>query len=320
MSSLNIPNDYPVDLVGPDISAHAPGNTGIPYVWSFAAAEPGPHAVITAIVHGNEPCGAVTLDWLLQRRVRPVAGRLTLAFMNVEAYRRFDAADPNASRWVDEDLNRVWAADVLASERDSAELCRAREVQPVIASADFLLDIHSMQKPAPPVMLAGWLDKGIALARLVGVPELIVVDRGHAAGFRMRDHGRFADHGTQAAALLIECGQHWDRTAGDLARQAAARFLTGLGIAGRDLLEELGAGTPPPQLVYEVTEAVTITAKRFTFAEAFSGGEVIAEEGTLLGHDGDREVRTPYPDCLPVMPSKRLWRGQTAVRLARRRD
>ena len=209
---------------------------------------------------------------------------------------------------------------MLASERDSAELCRAREVQPVIASVDFLLDNHSMQKPAPPVMLAGWLDKGIALSRLVGVPELIVVDRGHAAGLRMRDHWRFADPGTQAAALLIECGQHWDRTAGDLARQAAARFLTGLGIAGRDLLEELGAGTPPPQLVYEVTEDVTITAERFTFAEAFSGGDVIAEEGTLFGHDGDREVRTPYPDCLLVMPSKRLWRGQTAVRLARRRD
>jgi len=134
------------------------------------------------------------------------------------------------------------------------------------------------------------------------------------------DHGRFADPGTQAAALLIECGQHWDRTAGDLARQAAARFLTGLRIAGRDLLEELGAGTPPPQLVDEVTEAVTITAERFTFVEVFSGGEVIAEEGTLLGHDGDREVRTPYPDCLLMMPSKRLWRGQTAVRLARRRD
>jgi hypothetical protein len=295
MSSLNIPNDYPVELIGPDISAYAPGNTGIPYVWSFEASAPGPHAMITAIVHGNEPCGALTLDWLLRRELRPAAGRLTLAFMNVAAYARFDPADANASRWVDEDMNRVWGAQVLASDRDSVELRRAREMQPVIASADFLLDIHSMQKPAPPVMLAGWLDKGVALARLVGVPELIVVDRGHAAG------------------------QHWDRASGALAREAAARFLTGLGLTGPELLDELGAGTPPAQTVYEVTEAVTITAERFTFAREFTGGEVIAEAGTLLGHDGAREVRTPYPDCLLVMPSKRLWKGQTAVRLARRR-
>jgi len=40
--------------------------------------------------------------------------------------------------------------------------------------------------------------------------------------------------------------------------------------------------------------------------------------GTLLGHDGERPVVTPHDDCMLVMPSKRLWTGQTAVRLARR--
>jgi hypothetical protein len=49
----------------------------------------------------------------------------------------------------------------------------------------------------------------------------------------------------------------------------------------------------------------------------FTGLEVIAEAGTLIGWDGDREVRTPYDDCVLVMPSKRLYRGQTAVRLGR---
>ena len=67
-----------------------------------------------------------------------------------------------------------------------------------------------------------------------------------------------------------------------------------------------------------MTEAVTIIGETFNFAGDFTGGEVITEEGTLLGHDGDREVRTPYPDCMLVMPSKRLWKGQTAVRLAHR--
>ena len=37
----------------------------------------------------------------------------------------------------------------------------------------------------------------------------------------------------------------------------------------------------------------------------------------LIVTDGDREVRTPYDDCVLVMPSKRLYRGQTAVRLGR---
>ncbi|MCH8950500.1 MAG: succinylglutamate desuccinylase/aspartoacylase family protein, partial [Proteobacteria bacterium] len=193
MSSLNIPNAYPVELTGPDLTAYATGNQGIPYLWSFKARKPGPHVMITALVHGNEPCGAVALDWLLQRGIRPLRGRLTLGFINVAAYGQFDAADPNASRWVDEDFNRLWAPEVLASERDSVEARRAREVRPVVASADFLLDIHSMQKPSPPLLMAGWLDKGVRLARMVGVPDRVIVDRGHAGGLRMRDHGRFGD-------------------------------------------------------------------------------------------------------------------------------
>lgn len=318
MSSLNIPNAYPVELTGPDLTAYATGNQGIPYLWSFAAKKPGPHVMITALVHGNEPCGAVALDWLLQRGIRPLRGRLTLGFMNFAAYEQFYATDPNASRWVDEDFNRLWAPEVLASERDSLELRRAREVRPVVASADFLLDIHSMQKPSPPLMMAGWLDKGVRLARMVGVPDRVIVDRGHAGGLRMRDHGRFGDPETAAAALLIECGQHWAATAGDLAKEATARFLTGLGVTDAALLEELHPAPPPEQSVYQVTEAVTIIGEAFTFAEEFTGGEVITEEGTLLGHDGGREVRTPYPDCMLVMPSMRLWKGQTAVRLAHR--
>ena len=38
----------------PALDTYRNGNAGIPYVLSFAAAEPGPHAVLTALIHGNE--------------------------------------------------------------------------------------------------------------------------------------------------------------------------------------------------------------------------------------------------------------------------
>ena len=67
----------------------------------------GPHAMISALVHGNELCGAIALDRLLRNRLRPRRGRLTLAFMNVEA---FHSNPPR--RFLDEDMNRVWAPEV----------------------------------------------------------------------------------------------------------------------------------------------------------------------------------------------------------------
>ncbi|MEZ5649606.1 MAG: hypothetical protein R3E87_03560 [Burkholderiaceae bacterium] len=74
----------------------------------------------------------------------------------------------------------------------------------------------------------------------------------------------------------------------------------------------------PPRGRLGGDRAVTIAGEALRFALPFTGGEVIERAGTLLGHDDDRPVLTPYDDCMLVMPSKRLTRGLTAVRLARR--
>jgi hypothetical protein len=69
--------------------------------------------------------------------------------------------------------------------------------------------------------------------------------------------------------------------------------------------------------VIEVTEAVTITTGQFEFTGEFRGLEVLPKRGTPIGRDGEREIATPYDDCVLIMPSRRLVKGQTAVRLGR---
>ena len=68
--------------------------------------------MISAVVHGNEPCGAIALDWFFKNDYRPKYGKITLGFMNIDAYLTFDKDNPNQSRWVDEDFNRLWAPGV----------------------------------------------------------------------------------------------------------------------------------------------------------------------------------------------------------------
>lgn len=316
MNTINIPNEYAVQLSPPDISPYKNGNTGIDYIWTFDSGIPGPHACVTAVVHGNELCGAITLDWLMSSNFRPVAGKVSFGFMNTEAYQNFDAKNPNASRWVDEDFNRLWAETVLESERNSAELSRARVVRPFIETVDYLLDLHSMQHPAPPLMLSGNHERARALAAKVGVPTDVIADSGHAAGKRMRDYAAFDDPNSEKTALLIECGQHWEAKTVPLSKLATARFLTSVGVADASLLE--GLGKPSAQSFYRVTDAITIETDNFTFVKPFIGGEVLPKKGTLIGTDGGRPIFTPYDNCLLIMPTKRRWKGQTAVRLARR--
>jgi len=312
--------NYTVELSPPDIEPYRSGNTGVEYVTTFDSGVAGPHVLVTALTHGNEICGAIALDRLFRAALRPRQGKLTLAFDNVAAYHSFDRRVPAASRFIDEDFNRLWAPATLDGPRQSTELARARALRPVVDAADFLLDIHSMQYSTAPLMLAGTLDRSVALARRVGIPELIMCDAGHAAGPRMRDYGGFGDPASTKTALLIESGQHWERRAAEVATDVMLRFLITFGSLTRDDAEALAGpdfDTRPRQRVIEVTEAITIGGDNFEFVQDFRGLEVLTPKGTLIGRDNGREVRTPYDDCVLIMPSRRLAKGQTAVRLGR---
>jgi predicted deacylase len=307
-----------VEISAPDLGGHRQGNSGIPGVTTFVARRGGPHVVISALVHGNELCGAWAILTLLQHRIRPNRGRLSLALVNLAAFSTFGPGNPKASRYLDEDLNRVWMPAALDSLRRSVELDRAREIRPLIEDADFLLDIHSMQTPGPPLALTGITEKGRRLSAAMGFPACVVADAGHPNGARMRDFGAFADPGSPRTAILVECGQHWAKSSIAVAITTCRQFLAALDVVEPEMLDRLG---PPPegarQRVVEVTEVVTVADGRFRFVGDFNGLERIPRAGTVIAHDGSRPIRTPYDDCVLIMPSRRLAPGLTAVRLGR---
>ena len=47
------------------------------------------------------------------------------------------------------------------------------------------------------------------------------------------------------------------------------------------------------------------------------GMMVIGRRDTPIARDGGREIRTPYDDCVLIMPTRRPRKGETAVRLGR---
>ena len=308
----------------PDIRAWQHGNTGLLYVWRFASDIAGPHVCVTALVHGNEVCGAIAADWLLRELHSGLLvqqGTLSIVFANVDAYHSFDRAKPFDSRCVEEDFNRLWDVTTLDGSRDSRELRRARELRPFYDTVDHLLDLHSMTEPAPPIGLAGDTAKSLALARAVGVPEHILVDSGHAAGKRLRDYVDFGDPQSAKSALLVECGQHWEAAVGDVAKQVVLRFLNHFGaLDAQWVAAHLEAGNPPAQRVVDISTVITVKSAEFRWIRPLRGLEVIVEAGTLIAIDGNVEVRTPHVDAVMVMPVPNPKVGQTAVRIGRFRS
>jgi succinylglutamate desuccinylase len=315
------------DLAQPDISAWRAGNTGVEGVWQFDSGKPGPTVMISALVHGNELCGAWAIKGLLEAAIRPEQGRLTLAFCNLAAFDRFDINAHDNSRFVDEDLNRQWSAERLQTA-NSQERRRAKALEPFVAQADWLLDLHSMHEAAAPLLLTGMQARNIELARALRSPEYIVVDAGHKDGVRMRDYGRFADlceasdNGTRS--LLIECGFHGDLASRTVAQDMCTRFLQESKTISAETLAQLLPGwrqaDAAQQWALDVTGPVVCKSENFRFDQPYQGLEMIAQAGTVIGWNESEAVTTPYDNCVLVMPSTRQAKaGVTVVRFAHRR-
>ena len=311
---------HPVQVEPPVLSRWAASPTGVAYVHEREAGAPGPEVLLTALVHGNEYSGALALDAFLRSGLLPRRGRITAAFCNIAAFGTFDAAQPDASRFIDEDFNRVWSADALDGKGETAELVRARALRPFVDRATHLLDLHSMHEPCVPLMLTGLLPRNIAFAQGLQVAGEIIVDAGHADGQRMRDYGAFGEADGSRIALLLEAGQHWDPSSVAVARNMLMRFLVRAGaIDGVDepdgwLMSDAAASAP-----VTVTHRVVARSMDFEFMDDYRGGEVIRTAGTPIARDAGEPVLTPYDDCVLVMPSLRQLRpGVTTVRLGRR--
>lgn len=310
-----------IELDPPDLSPWRLGNTGVDYVHRFESGRPGPVVMVQALTHGNEICGAIALDWLLRQSPSLARGSLIVAFANIDAFERFDPESPHASRFVDEDFNRVWDDAVLDGPGDSVELRRARQLRPFVDQADYLLDIHSMHEACRPIMVCGMLDKGAEFARELGVPGDLLIDTGHPAGLRMRDRGGFGEVSSHKNALLIECGQHWEASATEVAIDTLVRFLAVTGLVQADWVRaHLRRSPAPRQRLVRVSQAVVAHSAEFRFLVPQEGLGIVPA-GTPIAQDGERIWYAPYDETVLVMPSSAHARpGTTMVRLGRYED
>jgi predicted deacylase len=316
------PSPYLIELTPPDIAPYAKGNTGVPFITTFDSGKAGPHVWVQALTHGNEICGALALDWLFKQNPSPVAGKLTLAFGNVEAFERYDPNDPDRSRYCDEDFNRVWGDPALTSSRDSVELRRARAMVNLVDTADYLLDIHSMHDPCRPIMVCGTSEKSVRFSAKLGMPADLLTDTGHPAGLRMIERGGFGDPTSPRTAVLIEAGQHWQASSEGVAKDTLVRFLGLTGaMSATWVAQHVAQALPAKQQWIQVTEPVVAQTMAFDFSRKWRGLELVPKAGTLVAQDGDKQWLTPYDNCVMVMPSMaHLKPGTTMVRLGRIQD
>ena len=305
--------DREFEVLPRDLSPYKAGNTGIPYVHRFDSGKPGPHVLVNALTHGNEFCGMVAATHLLDAGIRPRIGTLTVSFANVEAYESFTTERPFDSRQLVHNLNRIWSPEWLDGQEDSPELRRARELRPVVAAADHILDIHSTSQDVVPFWVYPAFERNAEAALAIGRPSVhLVMPDGLGSGTPVIQHGRHGEAASDAGvAMVAECGQHFKQASADLAVNVALDFLAHFGLtAPRERAEPR-----EPQRRYLLLQTKVIQTPEFRFVRPVKGFETFAA-GELIATDGPAEIRAPE-DCTILMPARVAIVGREAVYIAR---
>ena len=307
----------PIEVTPKDLSKYRTGNRGVDYVHSFESGRPGPHVIVNSLTHGNEFCGMVAATHLLEQGIRPLRGKLTVAFANVDAYHNFDPAKPFESRYVERDFNRVWDVDTLEGPDATVDVKRARALRHIYAEADGLLDLHSTSYAVPSMLIYEPHAKLLPLARHLHSPLHHVILPGvKHPGRPLIQYGAFGKADASPLAMVVECGQHFARSSGEIAIAVTMRFLDFYGLIPADLAAQYKADAGTPKR-YEVMDVKVAQTDHFRFAANFIGFEELPG-GALIATDGDEELRAPPEGCTLVMPSRRIVKGRDVVSLARR--
>lgn len=306
---------------------------------SYAGAAPGPKLIVLGAVHGNEVCGTRAIGRICAEldagALALVAGSVTFVpIANALAYvHRRRAGDRNLNRAL-----QPTAAPREFEDRVANWLC------PLLATHDALLDLHSFHSPGQPFVMVGPRDNTgtlepfahaaaeEALARRIGVTRVVdgwldtyatgVARRLAAAEREGRSgtldlHPRYGVGTTEYMraqggwALTLECGQHDDAQAPEVAYRAIRATLAQLGLTAEP--------RPAPAAAMEAISLVDVIDKvdaADAFVREWRSFEPL-RAGDPIGQRADGEVvRAPHDGWI-VFPNAKAQARQEWYYLAR---
>lgn len=313
-------------------------------VHQYLGLQPGPRLIVLGAVHGNETCGTQALQGLLEAfdagQLRLRRGQLTVVpVTNALAHARH-------AREGDRNLNRKLVPPAIPQDFEDRV---ARVLCPLLQAHDVLLDLHSFHTAGAPFVMVGPHDNNgdlepfahaqeeAALAAALG-PALLVegwletyargVERRRAAAVvlgRAAPDPQFGVGTTEyiracgGYGVTLECGQHDDPRAPEVARLAVLRTLRLL-----DMLDVQDGETEPLQAPVQHTlmclfDVIDCEHVGDHFTRDWSSFDPV-QAGEVIGHRDDGRPVVAQTDGWIVFPNPRAQVGQEWFYLARASD
>lgn len=297
--------------------------------YRFIGKQPGPTTVIIGGTHGDELTGIEVVKKLLKKfgvkdlsqneyETDAIFGELFLVFGNPEAIRlrqRGTTEGRDLNRYfIDEDLDRE------ALPKDPYDLIRARELAPLLASADYLFDIHATSNESPPFVVCGKdSPKHRELFSLLPV-EYVLMDRRNilAIDEGMQNRGTTDAYVEKHGGIAIgyETGKE-----DDLARVASViddldRLLIFVG--NLYSLKKTDFQPVPTQKIFTLSHSVQAKYDGFSYKEGMNQGWQNVTKGQIVGSYLNGEQETIPNDGMMIFPKseQKIRKGKNMYYLA----
>lgn len=293
-------------------------------VHGFAALQPGPRLLVMGGVHGNETCGTLGIERVLQQldsgELTLLRGQLTMV----------PVANPMARRKLtregERNLNRMFKPTAPGQQPADYEARLTDQLCPLLDRHEVLLDLHSFQSAGEafamigprnntgqlepfaraqeegllalhlrtPRVVEGWLDiyaAGLAQRVKAGIAvEEDAIDFGRGTNEYMRSRGGYG--------VTLECGQHDDPQAPEVAYRAILDTMRLLGMLAPDAQQ-----APPPQP--QLLRLVSVTDRSDAddqFVRDWATFDAVAR-GEPIGQRADGSVVSALDDGFIVFPN-----------------
>ncbi len=277
---------------------------GIPRLLGRIGKPDGPTLICLGGIHGNEPAGFLALRRFFQKIAAQdgFGGRV----IGLSGNRRALARN---RRFVDQDLNRIWFPNQIASEGSAAEQSElqeiAQEIRGVLATCAgrvYFLDLHTTSGPGPAFAFLEDTLPNREFAFEFPVPMVLGAEE-ELPGTLVQ---YLCDLGV--TTLGFEAGQHEDPVSVDRAEAAIWIAMEAAGIVERGTRPEVAEArrtlTKPsrslPRIVEMRYRKPVEPGDQFRMAPGFASFQTI-EEGQLMAHDREGPIKAATDGFL-LMP------------------
>ena len=256
----------------------------------------GKTVLISCATHGNEQAG---VDFAIEFIKNYKSGKLRLKrgkiFLLLNNYKAFS----EDKRYIDYDLNRAFTDN---KELNLWEYKRAYEIESFFKNKkiDYFVDIHSVSIGDFKMIIFNQDDISNPLFKILinrSKMDIIFLYREQDIPGIMID---FFKKSQNTFGMAIECGNHFNENAKELAKDEVFNLLESL-----DMIDVKIKPTTHKKVVYKTIDIVKSGRNFKWLIEDYKTG-IKLKKGDIISIDETNGIQTAQMDCILVMPSKKV--------------